>query len=278
MKQALKEILPRPILNAVNRIRAIGDTHALAALPAASFELGNLRSMVPGAIAALLAAPQPHWESDHKSIAAVIGDDDRAGGVNPGDRRALYTLIAVLKPQSVLEIGTHIGASTQYIASALTRCGSGSVTTVDIHDVNDPVRGAWRAAGLQQPPRICAQKIGNAGRISFVTEPSLTYMLETTARFDFIFLDGDHRAVSVYSEVAAALRLLNPGGLILLHDFYPNGMPLYSDGSIIAGPYRALSRIMREAPDLSILPLGVLPWSTKLGSRVTSLALAVLAV
>ena len=39
----------------------------------------------------------------------VIDDE---GGVNPGDRRAIYSLIHYLKPISVLEIGTHIGAST----------------------------------------------------------------------------------------------------------------------------------------------------------------------
>ena len=43
------------------------------------------------------------------------------GGVNPGDRQAVYYLIMALKPQNVLEVGTHIGASMPHIARALKR-------------------------------------------------------------------------------------------------------------------------------------------------------------
>jgi predicted O-methyltransferase YrrM len=95
----------------------------------------------------------------------------------------------------------------------------------------------------------------------------------TPDRYDFIFLDGDHRAPAVYAELAAALARLNPGGVILLHDYYPGAVPLFADGNIIAGPFHALRRAIAEQPSLSVLPLGALPWPTKLGSHVTSLAL-----
>ena len=74
-------------------------------------------------------------------------------------------------------------------------------------------------------------------------------------------------------EAAAALKLLRPGGLILLHDFYPQGRPLYPGGDAIVGPDRALQRVRRECPEVSVLPLGALPWPTKDGSNMTSLAL-----
>ena len=34
-----------------------------------------------------------------------------------------------------------------------------------------------------------------------------------------------------------ALKLLRPSGVILLHDYFPGLRPLWSDGSMIAGPY-----------------------------------------
>jgi predicted O-methyltransferase YrrM len=92
-------------------------------------------------------------------------------------------------------------------------------------------------------------------------------------RYDFIFLDGDHLASAVYQEFCAALSLLKTGGAILLHDYYPGAEPLYPDKDTISGPFQALERIRKENRAIGILPLGDLPWPTKQGKRVTSLAL-----
>lgn len=64
-------------------------------------------------------ACQEELEVIEKKIAFLAIADKSGGGVNPGDRRAIYHLIRSLKPRSVLEIGTHIGVSTLYIALAL---------------------------------------------------------------------------------------------------------------------------------------------------------------
>ena len=37
---------------------------------------------------------------------------DLKGGVNEGDRKALYFLINKMQPNNILEVGTHIGSST----------------------------------------------------------------------------------------------------------------------------------------------------------------------
>lgn len=66
---------------------------------------------------------------------------DFKGGVNPGDQRAIFYLIRYFKPKAVLEIGTHIGASTVNIASAMNYNQIDPLTkkifkTIDIRDVN----------------------------------------------------------------------------------------------------------------------------------------------
>ena len=58
---------------------------------------------------------QIEWKNDAFKI-STLGIPDMAGGVNSGDRRALYFLVRMLKPASILEIGTHIGSSTIAIA------------------------------------------------------------------------------------------------------------------------------------------------------------------
>ena len=58
---------------------------------------------------------------------------DLKGGVNEGDRKAIYFLITKLQPHNILEIGTHIGSSTLSLALAAKKYG-GKIDTVDIVD------------------------------------------------------------------------------------------------------------------------------------------------
>ncbi len=205
-------------------------------------------------------------------------EDGTTGGVNPGDRRALWYLITTLRPASILEIGTHVGASTVHIASALREMTKRDpsyqprLITVDIEDVNSEA-GAWKGYGLPSSPRDMIQAIGCDDLVSFVTQQSVNFLENSPERFDFIFLDGDHAATAVYQEIPRALKLLKKDGVILLHDFFPNNRPLWSNGSLIAGPFTAVSRLRSEGAPIKVLPLGALPWPTKLGSNITSLAL-----
>ena len=88
-------------------------------------------------------------------------------------------------------------------------------------------------------------------------------------------LDGDHAPSAVYQELPAALRVLQSDGVILLHDYFPALKPLWSDGAVIRGPWLAIERLRSEGAKIKAIPLGELPWHTKLGSRRTSLALVV---
>lgn len=272
VKQLIKAVVPPRVLRAGLEVR---DYFQLAATPPIRFNAAPLRAMSAEELAAIFEARriETSWPVDHAAIKAVFGDDDVSGGINPGDRRAVYYLIRALAPRSVLEIGTHIGASTLYIARALRANGDGgTTTTVDILDVNRD-EGPWKRAGLAMSPRKLAAALHCESAIQFAVAPSLQWMRTTPERFDFIFLDGDHSAQAVYQEVGAALPRLNPGGTILLHDYYPGGKTLFPDDNLILGPYRALARIQRETPSMAVLPLGVLPWPTKQGVKVTSLAL-----
>ncbi len=206
---------------------------------------------------------------------------DGTGGVNPGDRRAIFYLISYFRPHSMLEVGTYIGASTVYAAAALHR-GHGlenqerpNLVTVDFSDVNDPVSKPWLLHGTRNSPIEMISTIGCSYFVEFVTNVSLDYMAGCTQKYDFIFLDGDHAAKTVYQEIPAALELLEKDGLILLHDYFPESNPLWSDGSFIPGPFLATDRLVTEGVPLKVLPLGHLPWPTKLGSSITSLALLV---
>jgi len=218
------------------------------------------------------------WEAIRPAL-DVFELPDGAGEINPGDRRAIFYLISHFKCQSVLEIGTHIGASTLNISAALQRaqrsCDELSINlvSVDVADVNDPVSKPWLRHGAKFSPLEMMHQIECASLVEFVTSRSLDYMANCGQRFDFVFLDGDHAAVTVYQEISAALELLEKGGVIVLHDYFPRLKPLWSDGAVIPGPFLATERLVAEGTRLAVLPLGRLPWPTKLRSNMTSLAL-----
>jgi predicted O-methyltransferase YrrM len=242
-------------------------------------------------LAKALAAPAV--DAEWPTVAEEIGSfqiTTSAGGVNPGDRRALYYLIRALRPARVLEVGTHIGASTVHIAAALRANArsaggeagvdagrdagpTGTLTTVDIQDVNDPVTRPWIKYGSTHAPAEMIARMDLKDWVRFVAQPSLAFLSAQGEPFDLIFLDGDHSAATVYREVPAALRRLRPGGLVLLHDYFPDGAPLWQGEPAIAGPWLGVDRLRREGAKLEVLPLGDLPWPTKLGAHVTSLAL-----
>ena len=204
---------------------------------------------------------------------------DGTGGVNPGDRKAIFFLIRHFKPRSVLEVGTHIGASTVYIAAALHSSDELETedhlhfVSVDANSVNDPISKPWLDHGTESSPLEMISRMGCGHFVRFVNSSSLDYMAACEERYDFIFLDGSHAAKAVYQEIPAALELLKTDGLILLHDYFPKLKPLWVDGSVIPGPFLAVERLSTQRSQLKVLPLGQLPWPTKLNSNVTSLAL-----
>ena len=221
----------------------------------------------------------PGLEASWNAAAARIrelGITEEAG-MNPGDRRALYYLVRHLRPGRVLEIGTQAGASTVHLAAGLADAYPGSaeirLLTVDIKEVNDSEEAAWKAFRLPQSPRDAMRRLGYDRLVRFRVGRSLEVLRETGDWYDLIFLDGDHRLKTVVAEIPIALRRLHPGGLLLLHDFFPALRPLWPDGKVIQGPQLAVQRLQRAGWPIEARPLGALPWPTKLGTSMTSLAL-----
>jgi predicted O-methyltransferase YrrM len=218
-------------------------------------------------------------ERDWQAVAARIAHLGLTpeSGMNPGDRRALYYLVRHLRPASVLEIGTQAGASTVYLAAGLADvhgvAGGRRLLTVDIRDVNQADDAAWRSFGLRQPPAEAMRMLGYEGLVGFRVGRSLDVLRETEERYDLIFLDGDHRLRTTVAEIPLAFARLRPGGLLLLHDFFPGLRPLWPDRKVIEGPQLAVQRLRCAGWPIEAAPLGDLPWPTKLGTSRTSLAL-----
>ncbi len=225
------------------------------------------------------AFASPGLERDWAEAAARI---DTLGltpesGMNPGDRRALYYLMRLLRPAAVLEIGTQAGASTVHLAAGLADAHRGAreprLLTVDIKDVNHGEKAAWRSFRLPQSPADAMRRLGYERLVEFRVGRSTDVLRERSEGYDLIFLDGDHRFKTVVLEIPLALRQLRPCGLLLLHDFFPDLRPLWPDGKVLEGPQLAVRLLQQSGWPVEALPLGDLPWPTKQGTSRTSLAL-----
>ena len=214
------------------------------------------------------------WENKMKNNLSFLNLPDDNHGINKGDQKAIYYLIKGLKINSVLEIGTHIGVSTYYFANALKDVDNDyNIVTVDIIDVNDINIKHWKNFGATNSPLSLMEIGGLSDNVEFIKSNSVDYMKSCTQNFDLIFLDGSHEAEVVYNEIPLALSLLNPNGIILLHDYYPNNKPIWNNNVILPGPYLAINRYNNEAVDFKASPFGDLPWQTKNNSNSSSLAI-----
>lgn len=276
IKQQIDRIMPAFVKRTYRNLR---EMKGLSSIQRLECDVNNLRPISEIEPKDFFDSPdvEKRW-SDSKKTIDMLAIPDGTGGVNPGDRRAIYYLISKLNSSSVLEIGTHIGASTVHIASALDASQikngkSAKLVSVDIAKVNDSISKPWLKYETNNSPIEMINKMNCGTFVEFIEDTSLNYAIKCEQRFDFIFLDGDHAAKTVYQEIPLALNLLKQNGEILLHDFFPNLKSLWSDGSVIPGPFLATERLVREGANVLVLPLGKLPWPTKLQSNVTSLAL-----
>jgi predicted O-methyltransferase YrrM len=258
------------------------ERRSLDRLPITAINVAALRRIDAPELSRILNAADiaREWNDVSVQLDQVVQIEDmKTAGVNPGDRRAIYYLIRALRSTRVLEIGSNVGASTLSIAAALKRniasehASQWGIVTVDIQDVNDAADSEWKLAKLPRSPRDNLAAIDMTSHVKFETKSSLSYFDDCQERFDLIFLDGDHSARTVYQEVPRALLALRPGGTILLHDYFPGHRPLWNDKSVTVGTSLAFERLQREGAKLNVLPLDRLPWPTKLGSNVTSLAI-----
>jgi len=165
-----------------------------------------MSNVTPEPIAAYLAAlrtdPHPHL--------AVIDREGRAEGlplVYPDTGALLHTLARASGARRILEIGTAIGYSTLWMATALP--ADGALITMEY----DPGR-----AGRARDHFAAA---GYADRISVIVGDATRFLRKVGGPFDLIFQDSDRK---LYEPMLDRLvELLRPGGLLIADNILWNG-------------------------------------------------------
>lgn len=133
---------------------------------------------------------------------------DRTSSVGRTKGRELNRLVRDNCVAKSLEVGLAYGFSTIWIMDGLAPGGS--------HIAIDPYQSStWKGVGATQARRLGADRFELLEQYSV---HALSDFARAGERFDFIFIDGNHRFDDVIVDFYLSDQILKPGGLMVLDD------------------------------------------------------------
>lgn len=145
-------------------------------------------------------------EDDVLQQLRTYADEHHISVVDPEVGYLLHFLTGVVKPKTVLEIGTAIGCSGIYIARAME---NGCLTTIELQEERHTMA----------LDNFC--KAGVADKIHAICGDAREIVPTLEEKYDMIFMDA---AKGQYLEfLAVADRILKPGGLLVADNVLLNG-------------------------------------------------------
>ncbi len=160
----------------------------------------------------LLHAPDPVLDA---ALEANVLGGLPAIDVSPPQGKMLHLLARSIGARRILEVGTLGGYSTIWLARALPADGELITCEIDSHHA-DVARSNLARAGLDT---IVDVRVG----------PASATLATLDGPFDLAFVDADKASGPAY--VRAALRIVRPGGVIIVDNVVRGGQVL-DEGSI----------------------------------------------
>ncbi len=137
-------------------------------------------------------------------------------GITAARGDQLRDLLCGERPARTIETGFALGLSSLYILEASLTC---SPAFQVLHTAIDPYqRSDWGDAGLRT-----VREAGLAEQVLFFAADSalvLPALAAAEEEFDVAFVDGSHLFDGVFIDIFYMLRLVRPGGLIVLDDYW----------------------------------------------------------
>lgn len=115
------------------------------------------------------------------------------------------------RPLNFLEIGSFEGQSAVWLLQNLVGPGD-SLTCVDPWGPGPEWASLYERFVLNVEPHRLHM---NVHRL-----PSVKFWADSLVKYDFVYVDGSHKAIDVARDVSEAWAVLAPHGIILADDFY----------------------------------------------------------
>lgn len=136
----------------------------------------------------------------------VLGGD----AIMPTEAEQLMKIVRDVRPNSLLEVGTGLGASAVAVCSVLEEIGKGKLVTLD------PFQDHFGHVGVSELQRLELDRWSE-----FLPEFAEDFLHAAAARqqtFDFIFIDGAHSVGTKMTHTFFADKCLAPNGIFAFHD------------------------------------------------------------
>ena len=237
----------------------------MTSCPARAGAAGTVPAMDPGT-----TTPPAHLLASARAAKGFMPEDEgrflfdravEAGRSQPG--------------AALLEVGTYCGKSAVWLGAAARATGA-TVFTVDHHRGSEENQAGWEhhdptlvdpASGRMDTLPVFRRTIERAGledEVVAVVGHSATVARHWRTPLALLFIDGGHGAEPAHADYDGWARWVAPGGLLLVHDVFPDpadgGRPPYeiwlralADGFVEAGgqgSMRALQRPEGAAPGI----------------------------
>ncbi len=118
------------------------------------------------------------------------------------------------RPLRVLEVGSYEGRSAVWVLQNLLRHPESQLHCVDM----------WDNSEVQRRFRNNVVETGRGSQVLEYRGESSTVLRTVSGEFDVIYIDGDHEARSVLTDVVLCWGLLKPGGMLVFDDYGWNGL------------------------------------------------------
>ncbi len=187
------------------------------------------------------------------------GEIVRRSAVNPETGRRLFRIACWLKPRNIIELGTSMGVSTAYLASANRQ------TRVITIEGNGAVAKKARS-------HFEALHLDNIQLIEGSFNEKLPEALRMVGQIDMIFIDGDHREEAVLRYVRMCMEYSHEKSVFLIADIHWSAEMERAWKKLCAWPEVTLSvdlfhmgllflrREFREKQHLGLVPAWWKPW------------------
>lgn len=140
-----------------------------------------------------------------KPVKKPINEVVLQSSISPQQARFLMRLVDYLKPDRILEFGTHLGVSTAFLRAGHR---AGEFITVEAHKPYADRASFQLNTAFKNVPKV-------------INTTFDAWLEQANGQaFDFIFLDGHHTEEATLRYADALLKRLHPGGALVLHDIH----------------------------------------------------------
>lgn len=189
-----------------------------------------------------------HWNEPFNPDAIGFSSFNDAG-VETEVGEFLYAMVRVLKPQFVLETGSHVGVGASYLGSALKDNHNGHLDTIEfLPELHVKAKQRIEKLGLE---KYVTCHFGDVGKWEVPEDwrgsnesAQLAGLEQPKIKYDLILLDTEPQ--TRFAEFEKFYPYLNDGGYIFIHDLHRHLQQVENLEHGFAWPFGIIPNFLRE--------------------------------